>query len=89
MTLRVATDDSTLCACVLGQCGRQCIRLHGVTLSGSAPIRIWGTADMSWENLLILTGKDRFTCTEDEVVHGKTRVGPKWGRDRVGQFVSP
>jgi hypothetical protein len=58
-------------------CGHRFIALHGYTLSGSAPIRNWGTEDMSWENLLILTGKDRFTCTEDEVVHGKTRVGTR------------
>jgi len=39
---------------------------------------------------LILTVADRFTCTEDEVVHGKTRVGTNWGeRERSGQFVSP
>lgn len=27
----------------------------------------------------MLTAKDRFTCTEDEVVHGKTRVGTRLG----------
>jgi hypothetical protein len=31
----------------------------------------------------------RFTCTEDEVVHGKTRVGTSWGRQHSGQFVPP
>jgi hypothetical protein len=69
--------------------GHRYIILHGFTLSGSVPIGNWGSANMSWEVPLILTIADRFTCTEDEVVHGKTRVGTRWGRERSGQFVSP
>lgn len=69
--------------------GHRYIILHGFTLSGSVPVRNWGTANRSWEDPLILTIADRFTCTEDEVVHGKTRAGTSWGRERSGQFVSP
>lgn len=59
--------------------GHWYIILRGFTLPGSVPIRNWGSENMSWEDPLILTVADRFTCTEDEVVHGKTRVGTSWG----------
>lgn len=55
--------------------GHWYIILRSFILPGSVPIRNWGSENMSWEDPLILTVADRFTCTEDEVVHGKTRVG--------------
>lgn len=63
--------------------GYRYIILHGFTLPGSVPIRNWGSENMSWEDPLILTVADRFTCTEDEVVHGKTRVGTSWGGENA------